>query len=161
MEKIDRFGDAPYFGKPERKKNRKSSKAVPREFRSILNPFVEKSEADFDFDDENDGKEQLAELLDDVYGEGEKLKTSPTFDRIRSYKKSVKRFMDFIVHHSVKVEEKVSGANILKRKKFTLIELIDKKLEDLAAEVLRSQKDQVAILKRVDEINGLLVDLMQ
>ena len=34
------------------------------------------------------------------------------------------------------------------------------RLEKLAAEILRNQRDNLEILRRVDEINGMLVDLM-
>ena len=60
----------------------------------------------------------------------------------------------------VALEEKISGVNILRRKKFTLVKVIDKKLESLAAEVLKNQRDQIGILSAIEEINGLLVNLI-
>jgi len=57
-------------------------------------------------------------------------------------------------------EETTSGANIMKRKRFTLVKVIDEKLEALAASVLAAQKEQIAILAQIDEINGLLVNLV-
>jgi uncharacterized protein YaaR (DUF327 family) len=38
--------------------------------------------------------------------------------------------------------------------------VIDEKLESLAASVLAAQKDQLAILAQIDEINGMLVNLV-
>ena len=73
----------------------------------------------------------------------------------------VKRFMKIIVKKSLVTEEHSSGVNILKRKRFTLVQIIDTKLERLAAGVLTEQKEQLEILRKVDEINGLLVDLLQ
>jgi uncharacterized protein YaaR (DUF327 family) len=161
MEPIERSGEKSVFGKSERKKSQKSSLRADKSFRSILNPFVRKTSDTYDIDDFRNQNLPLENLLDDVYEQGEELKNSPTFEHIKSYKKSVKRFMDYIVKNTVKIEEKISGVNILKRKRFTLLEIVDTKLESLVSEVLRSQKDQVSILKKVDEINGLLVDLMQ
>ncbi len=161
MDKIERSGDKPVFGKSERKKNEKSGPLSNKSFRSILNPFVRKSSDTCDVDDYGKRNLPLENLIDEVYEKGEELKDSPTFEHIKTYKKAVKRFMDYIVKNTVKIEERISGANILKRKRFTLIEIVDTKLESLVVEVLRSQKDQVSILKKVDEINGLLVDLMQ
>jgi uncharacterized protein YaaR (DUF327 family) len=48
----------------------------------------------------------------------------------------------------------------LKRKKFTQVEIIDQKLEQLAAGILSNQKDQLGLLGKIEEINGLLVDLL-
>ena len=72
----------------------------------------------------------------------------------------MKAFITYAVQHSIAVEETTSGANILKRKRFTLVKVIDEKLEALAASVLAAQKEQLAILAQIDEINGLLVNLV-
>ena len=68
--------------------------------------------------------------------------------------------MKYVVQNSVRVEETTSGANILKRKRFTLVRVIDEKLDALAATVLAGQKEQISILAQIDQINGLLVDLI-
>jgi uncharacterized protein YaaR (DUF327 family) len=81
-------------------------------------------------------------------------------DAIKDYRQQVKAFVKFAVAHSIAVEETTSGANILKRKKFTMVKVIDEKLETLAVSVLAAQKDQLAILAQIDEINGMLVNLV-
>ena len=44
-------------------------------------------------------------------------------------------------------------------KKSYLLHVIDEKLERLGAYVLQNQKDKLEILRKVDELHGLLVDL--
>ena len=46
------------------------------------------------------------------------------------------------------------------KKRYVLIKVIDRKLEQLALDVLKHQSDQLKILERVEEINGLIVDLV-
>ena len=99
-------------------------------------------------------------LLDEIHEIGEKLKGNPTLKIIQRYKRAVKGFIQYIVANSLEVEEHISGVNILKRKRFTLIKVIDEKLEKLAAEIMKTQKDQLEILRRVDEMYGLLIDLV-
>ena len=101
----------------------------------------------------------LEDLLDGVTAAGDRLKRSQTTEDIRAYRLAVKSFLRFIVDHVLDVEEHVSGINVLKRKKFTLVRVIDQKLENLANAVLLGQSDQLDILRRLEEINGLLVDL--
>ena len=91
---------------------------------------------------------------------GERLAENPTIDNIKEYKKKVGAFINYIVNRAVILEEKVSGVDILKRKRFTLVKIIDRKLEQLAAEVLRNQRDQLLLLEKVEEIKGMLVDLL-
>jgi uncharacterized protein len=98
--------------------------------------------------------------LDSVFSSGDSLKKSPTLDAIKDYRQKVKAFIKYAVAHSIRVEETTSGASILKRKRFTLVKVIDEKLQALAVSVLSAQKEQLAILAQIDEINGLLVDLV-
>jgi uncharacterized protein len=102
----------------------------------------------------------LEELLDAVHSSGDELKRNPTVGAIQGYKAAVRGFLDFIVKNVFSVEERTSGFNILKRKKFTLVSVVDQKLEQLAAGILRNQHDQLEVLRRIDEISGLLVDLL-
>ena len=48
----------------------------------------------------------------------------------------------------------------MKKKRFTLVKVIDEKLESLVAEILRGQSEQLKILERIEEINGLIVDII-
>ncbi len=104
---------------------------------------------------------EASELLDGVHAFGEALKRDASTENIKNYKKAVRDFVHYVVERAYAVEEKVSGGNILKRKKFTTVAIIDEKLERLAADVLSSQRDRLDILKRLDEIHGLLVDLLR
>ncbi len=105
--------------------------------------------------------EQILErMLDDVHSAGDVLKEKPLPDNIVAYKAAVRNFVRFVVDRAYDVSERTSGGNILKRKKFTQVQVIDQKLEQLAAGILSGQKTQLALLERIEEINGLLVDLM-
>ena len=102
----------------------------------------------------------LEALLDDVHSAGDTLKGRQTPDTILAYKDAVRSFVGYVVSRAFDVTESTSGGNILKRKKFTQVQVIDAKLEELARGILSNQKNQLAVLERIEEINGLLVDLM-
>jgi len=104
---------------------------------------------------------ELEALLDDVHGFGEDLKLDPNPDAVVAYKLAVRNFVHYVVERAYKLEEKTSGTNILKRKKYVTLNVIDGKLERLAAEILSSQRNQLEILRKVDEIYGILVDLLR
>ncbi|MCA1949035.1 MAG: YaaR family protein [Treponema sp.] len=105
--------------------------------------------------------EALQFLLDQVHIAGEALKEKPFQEQIVHYKEAVRNFIKYVVDNSYTVEEKTSGTNILKRKKFTIIQVIDKKLDQLAAGILAGQANQIQILAKLDEIKGLLINLLQ
>ncbi|NLK46647.1 MAG: YaaR family protein [Treponema sp.] len=99
-------------------------------------------------------------LLDSVYSTGNDLRKNQTSEEVQKYKKAVRNFINFVVKTCFDVERYESSRSIKKRKKFFQIEIIDKKLEKLATEVLINQRDQIAFLAKIDEINGLLIDLI-
>jgi hypothetical protein len=108
-----------------------------------------------------DGGESLEELLDAVHIAGDALKAAPSQETIVGYRQAVRAFLARVVDEGYAVEESVSGNNILKRKKFMVVRLVDAKLDALAADLLLNQKEQLGLLERIEEIKGLLIDLLQ
>jgi uncharacterized protein YaaR (DUF327 family) len=49
---------------------------------------------------------------------------------------------------------------VTKQKTYTLVKVVDEKLDSLAADILFNQKDQIALAAKVNEISGLLVDIL-
>ncbi len=126
----------------------------------MVESAAEGEKAEEDDLDQRDSRQGVRELLDGVFASGEALKKVPTMETIKDYRQKVKDFVKYVVQKSVRVEETLSGANILKRKRFTLVRVIDEKLDALAASVLAAQKEQISILAQIDQINGMLVDLV-
>ena len=106
-------------------------------------------------------EDTVRDLLDEIHSAGDDLKNRPLPEEIKRYKKAVKNFLRYVVKYGYTTEKQVSGANLLKRKNFTLVQVVDTKLEQLAACILAGQTAQLDILHRLEEITGLLVDLMQ
>jgi uncharacterized protein len=104
---------------------------------------------------------EAAELLDAVHSFGEALRKDPNPEHIKAYKKAVRNFVHYVVENAYELSEQTSGRNIMKRKKYTTVVVVDEKLERLAADLMSSQRDRLDILKRLDEIHGLLVDLLR
>jgi uncharacterized protein YaaR (DUF327 family) len=141
------------------KKNRKADGNGKLSFSSFLGK-KEPGEAAGAADDFSVGNADLNDLLDDVHSFGDALKNRPFPDEIQQYKRAVKRFMQFVVHNTfdIKSEQiKIRG----KEKVYTSVTVIDQKLESLAAKVMAGQGEKLGILARINEINGLLVDLLK
>lgn len=103
--------------------------------------------------------EQLTELVDAVYAAGDELKKNPFTDTFIIYKKRLSRFMQFVVQNAYELEvrERRKGT---KRQQLVTVQTINAKLDELAADILYNQADQLKILAKVEEINGLVVDFL-
>jgi uncharacterized protein YaaR (DUF327 family) len=104
---------------------------------------------------------ELSEALDRVHTVGEKLKKNPSPDTMDEYRSAVRSFLRIVTEACYQVEEQIR--TLPKRgieTKTALVRIVDEKLEKFAAKIMRGQKDQFEILRRVDEIYGILVDLL-
>ena len=103
--------------------------------------------------------EKLTELVDAVYAAGDELKKNPFTDTFIIYKKRLSRFMQFVVQNAYELEvrERRKGT---KRQQLVTVQTINAKLDELAADILYNQADQLKILAKVEEINGLVVDFL-
>ena len=59
--------------------------------------------------------------------------------------------------YDIELHERRKG----KKKQIVMnVQVINKKLDDLAADILYNQADQLKILAKIDEINGIVVNLL-
>lgn len=102
----------------------------------------------------------LGKLMDLVHEAGDKLKENPKIEFVQAYKRAVRDFVHYIVEHSYSLERRESRRK-LDQRIYYRIAVIDDSLEKLGAEILRNQRDKLEILRKIDEINGMLVDLFR
>jgi uncharacterized protein YaaR (DUF327 family) len=156
------FNPAAYSAaRGELKKSRE--KAAPRgALKPRFTSLLENTRREVEFEPVSSASEEtLQGLLDEVHRAGDDLKNRPFPEEIIRYKYAVKQFLHHITENSYALEEHTSGVNLLKRQKFTLVQVVDRKLEQLAADILSGQTAQLELLARIDEIKGLLVNLLQ
>ena len=78
---------------------------------------------------------------------------------MKRYRSMIKDFMNEIVSRS----HNFSRENFLDRRGrhrvYGIIRLVDQTLDELAQELVKDEKDHIAILGKIGEIRGLLLDL--
>ncbi|MDR2747367.1 MAG: YaaR family protein [Treponema sp.] len=119
-------------------------------------------------------EETTARLLADVRTAGDTLRERPFPQEILAYKRAVRNFMRYVVDNSYQIERQPGIPKYLKpgfkgvrgssdsqnRVLHPIIRVVDSKLEKLAASLMKGQLSQLEILSRLEEIKGLLVDLV-
>ena len=109
--------------------------------------------------DDAELKEILSGLMDEITEQGKKISEHMDIRDMKKYRGLVKDFMNEVVNRS----HKFSRENFLDRRGrhrvHGLVKLVDKNLDDLAGELVKEEKDHLAILGKVDEIRGLLLDI--
>ena len=109
--------------------------------------------------DDAELKEKLSGLMDEITEQGKKISEHMDIRDMKKYRGLVKDFMNEVVNRS----HKFSRENFLDRRGrhrvYGLVKLVDKNLDDLAGELVKEEKDHLAILGKVDENRGLLLDI--
>ena len=99
-------------------------------------------------------------LLNDITAQGNRIAQPMDIRDMKKYRGLVQDFLNEVVYRS----HKFSRENFLDRRGrhrvYGIIRLIDKNLDELASELVEDEKDHIAILDRIGEIKGLLLDIL-
>lgn len=105
-------------------------------------------------------EEGLQVLLNEINTASEDLRRTRTRENLNRYRDSIQAFVKVVMEKSYSVEEKTKGYGPTRRK-YETVRVIDQKLAQLAEGILSMEKRRIEVcLGRMDEIRGLLLDLM-
>lgn len=108
---------------------------------------------------EADLQARLNGLMEEITMQGERLSKKRDIRDMKKYRGLIKEFLNEIVNRS----HQFSRENFLDRRGrhrvYGIIRLMDEKLDELAQELVKDEKDNLAILAKIGEIRGLLLDI--
>ncbi len=104
-------------------------------------------------------RERLNKLLEQITEQGSKLSQNPTYSELRSYRNMVRSFVGEAVNRSYTLEAKLGWDNRGRQKMYSIIKKVDDELAGLTEDVRIGQDRQLSIMERLGAIRGMLVDL--
>lgn len=102
----------------------------------------------------------LEALVDDIIRQGEKLSKKVDVKEFRDYKKLVSEFLDTALGKSREFTKKSLLDRKGRHKVYALIKRINAEIDQLALDVMDGEKDNLGILNRMDDIRGLILDML-
>lgn len=103
--------------------------------------------------------ERLNTMMQEITQQGNRISKKMDIRDMRKYRSLVKEFMNEVVNRS----HKFSRENFLDRRGrhrvYGIIKQVDDTLDELARELVKDEKDHIAILGKIGEIKGLLLDI--
>lgn len=107
-------------------------------------------------------EDALVYLKDQADMASDVAKNDFSMESFKAYRKAIGDLIRFIVHtnYEVKMNIRRRPSKRFKTEKFYLIQVVDEKIDSLAADILSNHLETMQILVRIDEINGILVDLL-
>ena len=103
--------------------------------------------------------ERLNLMMQDIVQQGERIAKRNDIKDMQRYRILIKDFMNEVVSRS----HVFSRENFLDRKGrhrvYGIIRQVDDELDELARELVKDEKDNIAILAKIGQIQGLLLDI--
>ncbi|MCD5415416.1 MAG: YaaR family protein [Clostridiales bacterium] len=125
---------------------------------------VKESQQTFSTKFQNIKSEQVRGHLEKLYSQigqqADRLADKLDINEVVRYKKLVKDFLDIAVKNS----HQFSKQNFLDRRGrhrvYCIVKNIDRELDELTKNFLSQEEDRMSIIKRLDDIRGLLLDVL-
>lgn len=110
--------------------------------------------------EDQDLQNKVTQMLNDISLQGKLIAKHMDIREMKKYRGLIKEFLNEIVNRS----HKFSRENFLDRRGrhrvYGIVRLVDEKLDELAQALVEDEKNQIDILDRIGEIEGLLLDIV-
>ena len=105
--------------------------------------------------EEKDLQEKLNSMMEEITVQGDKISKHMDIKDMKKYRELVKGFLNEVVSRS----HEFSRENFLDRRGRHRVYGIVRLVDDLAGELVKDEKDHLAIISKIDDIRGLLLDI--
>lgn len=105
-------------------------------------------------------EDQIRQLADRIVSQGEILAKKTDIRELKIYKQLVSEFLNQTVGNSHKFSRRSLLDRRGRHRVYALVIKVDEALNDLTEDILSSEKDNLSILQKLDDIRGMLLDLI-
>lgn len=144
--------------------NKESAKARRKKLRKGLGEDTSLEETWEGFMDVLDGiqlekaEEEAKKYLQYVLSAGNRFSRSPAHRNFLDYKESMRKFLQFIEKGLYRIRED-AGMDVDYPKLYMIAEVVDEKMHQIAQLLISNEKNTIAFASKVEEMNGLIIDL--
>lgn len=111
--------------------------------------------------DHRQRRQEMERALADVDRRAAALRSAPGEATVFAYKQSVRRLLELALAGSHVVERRVRLDPGGRKRLHVVVQEVDRAVDDLIREVLAGQRDALALAAQLDDIRGLLLDLVR
>jgi uncharacterized protein YaaR (DUF327 family) len=104
--------------------------------------------------------ERIEKALTQIDELGQRLATSLSLEDLKRYRQAIATLMRDLTHHMVEIKTQLDwDAQAWEHRTLVIIRKVNEELERLTEMVLSQEKDRLAILEKIGDIKGMLLDL--
>lgn len=102
----------------------------------------------------------LEDLKDKIFRQGETIKHKADISEFMQYRRLIAELLEITAGNAYACTKTSSFDAKGRRNIFVLIKMVNTRLDEMAQEILSEQRDNIRLLEMVDDIRGLLVDIL-
>jgi len=110
--------------------------------------------------EEDSYAQRLDELVNNIIKQGEILAKRIDIRELKIYKKLISEFLATVLSNSRKFSKRSMLDRRGRHKVYAVIKNINSELDQLTQDVLSGETDNISLLKRIEDIRGLIMDLL-
>jgi uncharacterized protein YaaR (DUF327 family) len=103
---------------------------------------------------------RLADMKKAIDEQGSLLADRADVKELEKYRRLIREFLDEIVSNGYTFSKEDAYASRGRHRYIATVKIVDEKLDELGKEVMKEQADKIEMLHKIDDIRGLLLDLM-
>jgi len=103
---------------------------------------------------------RIADMKEEINEQGKRLADRVDVKEFEKYRRLIREFLDEIVSNGYTFSREDAYASRGRHRYIATVKVVDEKLDALGKEVMQEQADKIEILNKIDDIRGLLLDLM-
>lgn len=148
MEKIDRI-ESTAVQNISKVQNTPQNKPVSETFRGKLEEIRQENI-----------REELKILYDKIEAISSRLKEKLFIEDLLEYKRTVREFLNITINNSHIFYKENSLDRRGRHRVYSLVKKVDNELDELTKDFLNIENNRIKILKRLDDIRGMLIDIL-
>ena len=109
---------------------------------------------------EQELQQKIGGLMSQIDEQGKKISKKKDIRDMRRYRELIKELLNEVIYRSHEFSRENFLPRRVRHRVYGIIRLVDKNLDDLAEELMKDEQDNISILSKIGEIQGLLLDIL-
>lgn len=105
-------------------------------------------------------KEKLKGLLERIDIQGKRLSDKMDLSELKEYKRLISEFLNIAVNSSHRFSKEHYLDSRGRHRVYAIVKKVDEELESLTNSLLKNEKNTIGVLGKIDNIRGMLIDIM-
>ena len=105
-------------------------------------------------------EEALQNMAKDIVNQGERLSDKVDISELKAYKRMISEFLEEAVRSFAKFSKESFMDRRGRHRLYAIVKKVNVELEELTKEILNKEQDHLKIIGKIEDIRGLILDML-